>query len=148
MQDTQRRIRKSNWRQRHIQGWRAAATASCIVAILVLTANIAATLWVTTTYPVKQRMGTVFCGSCAQAKRTNNWLQASINVVSSILLGASNFFMQCLSAPTRAEVDRAHSQRTSLQIGVSTIRNLYAVSGDRTVLWIVLGLAALPLHFL
>lgn len=34
-----------------------------------------------------------------------------INILSTALLAASNYVMQCLSAPTRPDVNEAHTQR-------------------------------------
>lgn len=55
--------------------------------------------------------------------------------------------MQFLCSPTRAEVDEAHSKGHWLHIGVLSIRNLSVISVERMFLWLLLGLSALPLHF-
>ncbi|KAH7392189.1 hypothetical protein DE146DRAFT_661877 [Phaeosphaeria sp. MPI-PUGE-AT-0046c] len=56
--------------------------------------------------------------------------------------------MQCMTAPTRGEVDRAHAARRWLDIGVPSFRNLRRIGRDRLVLWLLLGLSSLPLHLL
>lgn len=63
-----------------------------------------------------------------------------------ILLGASNYTMQCLSSPTRAEVDAAHSKGKYLDIGLPSLRNLRG--WKRIVPYTFLVLSTLPLHFL
>lgn len=70
------------------------------------------------------------------------------NVLSTLLLGASNYTMQCLASPTREEVDRAHSQNRWLDIGVPSIRNLTRISSHRKVLWWLLVISGVPLHLL
>ncbi len=65
-----------------------------------------------------------------------------------MLLGASNYTMQCLSAPTRSEVDKAHSQGIWLDIGVPGVRNLRRISGVRITLWWLLAISSIPLHLL
>ena len=56
--------------------------------------------------------------------------------------------MQCLSSPTRDEVDRAHKKNIRLDIGVPGMRNLRQISWNRIVLWWLLALSGIPLHLL
>ena len=75
-------------------------------------------------------------------------MHVAINVLSTLLLGASNYSMQCLSSPTRREVDKAHSQGIWLDIGVPSVRNLRKLSTTRIVLWWLLAISSIPLHLL
>lgn len=54
--------------------------------------------------------------------------------------------MQILSAPNRAELDRAHTQRIWLHIGVPNLRNLRHIGRSRLVLWLLLLFTSVPLH--
>ncbi|KAF3005003.1 hypothetical protein E8E13_008650 [Curvularia kusanoi] len=83
---------------------------------------------------------------CDEARQMNTGLHLLINALSTILLGSSNYCMQCLSAPTRKEVDRAHAQRRSLDIGVLSVSNLLRINRKRAVMWAILGLTSIPLH--
>lgn len=56
--------------------------------------------------------------------------------------------MQCLSAPTREEVDEAHAKGKWLDIGVSSVRNLTSIPKSRLGMWVGLGLTSLPLHLM
>ena len=56
--------------------------------------------------------------------------------------------MQCLSSPTRSEIDKAHGQGVWLDIGVPSVRNLRRLSTTRIVLWYLLAISSIPLHFL
>ena len=56
--------------------------------------------------------------------------------------------MQCLSSPTRSEIDKAHSQGIWLDIGVPSVRNLRRLSKTRIVLWWLLAISSIPLHLL
>ena len=76
----------------------------------------------------------------------NFWLHMVINILSTSLLGASNYSMQCLSAPTRRDIDKAHSKRTWLDIGIPSYRNLAGISRLRLGLWCLLALSSIPLH--
>jgi hypothetical protein len=80
--------------------------------------------------------------------KMNTYLHLAINLLSTILLSSSNYCMQCLSAPTRKEVDAAHAKGVWLDIGVPSIRNLKHIDRTRVLLWGLLGLSSLPLHLL
>lgn len=75
-------------------------------------------------------------------------LHLAICILSSLLLGASNYCMQILSAPTRKEVDAAHAKRKWLSIGVASIKNLLYVDRRKTFVYILLGVSSIPLHLL
>lgn len=87
-------------------------------------------------------------GDCNMTKRLDLWLHLGINLLCTLLLGASNYTMQCLSAPTRDEIDKAHQQRISLDIGVPSVRNLRRISRRRIILWWLLALSSIPLHLM
>lgn len=90
----------------------------------------------------------LYSGSCDVVKRTDTIVHIIVNVLSTLLLGASNGCMQLLLAPTRAEIDRAHEKQIWLDIGVPSFRNLRHISGRRVCLWSLLALSSIPLHFL
>lgn len=56
--------------------------------------------------------------------------------------------MQCLSSPTRNEIDNAHAQGVWLDVGVPSLRNLRRLSTTRVVLWYLLAISSIPLHLL
>lgn len=114
---------------------------------LVFLINFIVTIWASAT--VRER-GIFFEGDCDRAKRLNSGLHVLINILSTVLLSGSNYCMQCLSAPTRGEIDLVHSNAggTWLDIGVPGIRNIKHISRRRQVLWCLLGLSSLPLHLL
>ena len=140
--------RKSSSALRFRSGWRNGALLSCVVALMVLLINVAVLIWTLSNSNMAGGIGNLYEGNCARTKSLTTWLQFVVNILSTALLGASNYCMQCLTAPTRQEVDKAHRQKRLLRIGVPSMRNLKAISRDRVVLWIGLALTALPLHFL
>lgn len=125
-----------------------AGASSCIV---VFALNLGVTIW-STTLP---RGGTTDGsrrilkeGSCSDIRKINVTLHLLINILSSILLAASNYGMQCLSAPTRGEVDKAHCRGKWMDIGIPSIRNLVDIPRKRAILWGILALSSAPLHLL
>jgi hypothetical protein len=65
-----------------------------------------------------------------------------------LLLGISNYAMQCLTSPTRKEVDAQHARRNWLEVGVLSIRNLRLIDRGRVWLWFFLGLSSFPIHLM
>lgn len=76
----------------------------------------------------------------------NTGIHLVINVLSTLLLGASSYSMQCLCAPTRPEVDKPHEKRRWADIGVQSLRNLGLVRRWKLGLWLLLAASSLPLH--
>lgn len=97
---------------------------------------------------VSDGIGTLYQGDCDSAKRIELWLHLLINILSTLLLGASNYYMQCLSSPTRSDVDKAHRQHVWIDIGVPSMRNIFRISRPRKILWFFLLYSSFPLHLL
>lgn len=119
-------------------------TQASILSTLVFLVNAIGTAVLHSRYPDAR----LFEGDCATAAHLNSAIHVLINALSSLLLGASNLCMQLLSAPTRAEVDKAHAQRKWLDIGIPSIQNLPRIAWQRTLVWTILAVASLPLHVL
>ncbi|KAL2837950.1 hypothetical protein BJY01DRAFT_251181 [Aspergillus pseudoustus] len=92
--------------------------------------------------------GVVYEGSCELIDRWKIGLHFLINVLSTGLLAVSNYVMQCLCAPSRAGVDRAHARNSWLDVGTLSLRNFAEMNGKRKVLWVVLFVSSLPIHML
>lgn len=110
--------------EKHFQGWRMGASLSVVAAGRVLFININAIVAASAKNGVSDGLATFLEGSCSTTSSTDFWLHLLINILSTVLLAASNYCMQCGSAPTRKDVDKAHLQHRWLDIGVPSIRNL------------------------
>ena len=77
-------------------------------------------------------------------------IHLGINIVSTLLLGASNYCAQLLVAPTRSEVDRAHEKKDWLDIGVPSFRNLWKrrIARKRKATWTLLMISSVFLHLI
>ena len=128
-------------------GWRVGALSAAGLAFVSFLLNVAVVSWLGS---LGKGAGLieVYKGSCDKVQQLDIWTHLGINALSTLLLGGSNYCMQCLCAPTRAEVDRAHSRGKWLDIGVPSVRNLKRVSRRKTYLWWMLGLSSVPLHLL
>ncbi|KAK5050551.1 hypothetical protein LTR84_003832 [Exophiala bonariae] len=121
---------------RHFHGWRTGALISSFLAGFSLLINIAVAAWLGTR-SVSSGLGVVsiFTGDCGTVQTMDLWVHLAINILSTLLLGGSNYCMQCLSAPTRMDVDAAHKKGKWLDVGVPSVRNLGAVPWYKTFLY-------------
>jgi hypothetical protein len=126
-------------------GWRFGAFVGVIFANVVLLLNISLTVWGSLQ---STKNGHIFQGSCKVSQRLNIGIHLIINVLSTLLLGASNFSMQCLCAPTRREIDLSHKEGLWLDVGVQSFRNIRSRSLHKRWLWLTLWLSSVPLHLL
>ncbi|KIK53477.1 hypothetical protein GYMLUDRAFT_178990 [Collybiopsis luxurians FD-317 M1] len=126
-------------------GWRFGAYFATFQAVTVLVINTIILIWSAVKTGGSSR-GLIFQGDCDKVDRISTGIHFVINVLSTLLLGASNYIMQSLSAPTRAEVSRAHGRGLWLDIGVQSIQNLKHTSRGKRLLWLVLAASSVPLH--
>lgn len=133
-------------RQGASQRWRTMILANACLAGSVCIINLTLTI-----IAVKNRstdgLDSILSGDCQSVKAWNTAGHILINVLSTALLAASNYAMQCLSAPTRAEVDRAHERKAWVNIGILSARNWRYISRRRVWLVLILAVTSLPLHF-
>lgn len=141
--------REETWTQRHFRGWRFGILCGSLLATLVFATNLTVTLVASLGQNQKASdRKLLFEGDCTKTRNLNIGSHLLINILSTLLLSASNYGMQCLSSPTRSEVDKAHAKRHWLDIGVLSIRNTHNISKRRVRLWLLLGASSLPLHLL
>jgi hypothetical protein len=141
-----RRLKK----QRLFTGWRVGALASFIGAVSVCLFNLAITIWVWKgeDHKVVGSIGTLFQGQCQRVRNLNVWVHLLVNALSTLLLCASNYYMQILTAPNHKDITKAHEHRTWVNIGIPSLHNLVHIRRGRSVLWVLLMLLSLPLHLL
>ncbi len=129
-------------------GWRAGVLSCSITALSVLIINFALMVWASAKYNVESGFGVLYQGNCSEARGISTALHILINILSTVLLSASNYTMQCLNSPTRKDVDRAHAKKVWLDIGIPSWRNRQYVGIKAQILWWGLGFSSIPLHFL
>lgn len=64
------------------------------------------------------------------------------------MLSASNYCMQLQAAPTRANVDRAHTDNRWVDIGVPSLRNLKFIGNWRRFAWVLLAFSSVLIHLM
>lgn len=109
---------------RYASGWRFGAINCAMSASVVFLINLIVTIW--GSVHSRQKGNVLYDGDCERVRQLNTGIHFLINTLSTILLSSSNYSMQCLSAPTRKEIDEAHAKRIWLDIGVPSIRTCAA----------------------
>jgi len=110
--------------------------------------NVLFTIVVYTRNPSRQGIGALYSGKCDTVKWADFMLHLLLNILGTFLLAASNFTMQCLSSPTRSEVDTAHLRKRSLDVGLTSFKNLFLIKRWKALLWVGLCMSTIPLHLL
>jgi len=140
--------RPSRKRRSRFTSWKVGVTMSASMTAIVLFVNIVLTVWASVEYGLDNGIGTAYEGSCGVVSAWSFWLHILINGLSSILLSASNYTMQCVAAPTRTECDRAHARGDWLDIGIPSVRNLFRIGWQRRIMWALLAISSTPIHLL
>ena len=94
------------------------------ISTTVLMFNISVTIYAMTKYDIFNGLGDIYQGDYELVTKYNTFIHLGINILSTLLLGFSNFDAQLLAAPTRSEVDAAHAKDDWLDIEVPSLRNL------------------------
>ncbi|PUU76457.1 hypothetical protein B9Z19DRAFT_1194721 [Tuber borchii] len=146
----QKRSFSSAWKPVWYTSWHTGVLACATSVVVVLIINVGLTIYAATNpkYKMEGGIGTLYSGSCDKSRTIGLWLHLLINALSTVLLSGSNYTQQCLAAPTRREIDTAHSRIRWMDIGVPSIRNLFNIKAERTFLWIAIGITSIPLHLL
>ncbi|CAG9974325.1 unnamed protein product [Clonostachys byssicola] len=131
-------------------GWRFGAMMAAALTFIILLINTI--LSVVFTSRIRQSgysgsIAPVRVGDCGAIKSLATGIHILINIASTLLLGASNYCMQTVSAPMRQDVDKAHARGKWLDIGIPSVRNLFYIEKRRLLIWLCLGFSSIPLHF-
>ena len=150
--EQQKNTLSSAWKPVWYTGWHTGVLACATSVMVVLLINVSLTVYAATNPKYKMArgsgIGTLYEGSCDKSRVIGLWLHLGINALSTLLLSGSNYTQQCLAAPTRSEIDAAHSRRRWMDIGVPSVRNLFRIKGERMFLWIAIAITSIPLHLL
>ncbi|KAI1344924.1 hypothetical protein F5Y15DRAFT_364206 [Xylariaceae sp. FL0016] len=114
-------------------GWKTAAKVNCTILVLM---SVTMMSCVIAAYSRGEGSKVLFFydGTCTDKNVdvVNTALHLIINIVSTLVLASSNFFMQVLNSPSREEVNEAHFRGSWLGIGVPSVRNAFRVSRFKT----------------
>ncbi|KAB8224941.1 hypothetical protein BDV33DRAFT_232682 [Aspergillus novoparasiticus] len=121
------RTRITEW----YSGWRFTLALASFASVIVLAFNLGFVIWAAVHHTVEKSRGTLHEGNCEKVQHMSTGLHFAINILSTSLLGASNYCMVF----AEKDIDRAHGKGRWLDIGVPSVRNLLLVSRKRAVLY-------------
>ncbi|KAF5964045.1 hypothetical protein FBULB1_13014 [Fusarium bulbicola] len=104
--------------------WQVSLIGGACACIIVLIINLGVTIWSSVSLKStdnnengeKSSRRIIYEGSCSTSRTLSIVIHLLINIFASILLAASNYGMQCLTAPTRADVDKAHTRKQTYTV--------------------------------
>ncbi|KAK3946005.1 hypothetical protein QBC46DRAFT_370559 [Diplogelasinospora grovesii] len=134
------------WRRFMASGWRTGIAMNLVLSFLVLVVGfVCLMVGLARNRSLLTTAGQmpIFAGSCSTASNISWGLHALINVLVVVLIAGANYTFQILSSPTRSEVDAAHGRKRWLDIGIPSVRNFGHIQWTRSVLAVILLLAAL-----
>ncbi|KAF1931586.1 uncharacterized protein M421DRAFT_55896 [Didymella exigua CBS 183.55] len=129
-----------------VSGWRAGLLRAFLASLLALIANVCVFAWLVRRNNPEDGTGTIHTAACGAISTLETGIKVALNVISTLILGASTYAMQGTTAPTRDEVQSAHKKGKWLEIGTQSWRNLSYVSKRHATIWSVLAFTSLPLH--
>lgn len=134
--------------RRDRQKWRSSLYLFALLGFGVFVVNTAFLVWALRTRGTTDGVGILYEASCDDTKKANIGVHLLINILSSAILAASNYCMQCLAAPTRSEIENAHRNADWLDVGIPSLRNVASSSfaTRKKVCWWILGISSFPLH--
>ena len=138
---------EDNWRIWLSRRSRALMVQIAIIGVILFT-NLGLTIFAVSSYGSNKGVGLVYEGKCGTVRALDLWLHLLINLLSTGLLSASNYCMQLQAAPTREDIDKAHSEGKWLDIGIPSLRNLLYLHWWRRVTWVLLAFSSVPIHLM
>ncbi|KAK0638170.1 hypothetical protein DIS24_g10097 [Lasiodiplodia hormozganensis] len=144
---------KRSWWRRNLSGWRGGLVVCIALAASVLAINIGFLIWAvlpssSVKLDKKSGLGVLYRGDSDTMDELSRVIHLVVNVLGTLLLGASNYSLQIMLAPTRAEVDHAHRKRDWVDVGAQSLRNLKFIGRGRALVCAALAVSSLPLHLL
>ena len=134
--------------QQQSVGWKSGIAVWTAVVTIVLLFNTIISIVVGARYGYESGLGILHEGDCNTVGSYDTGAHILINLLSTLLLSGGNYCMQCLTAPSRREIDKAHKFDIPLEIGVASLSNLRHIDRWKLSTWIILAISSLPLHLL
>lgn len=106
--------------------------------IAILAINLSMTVIFALRARSNQFSNMFYQGDCDTVNGISIGLGLLINAIGVAMTATSNYCCQIVTAPSRKEVDWAHSKRTWVAIGSQSMTNIWLAAPWRKMLWLVL----------
>ncbi|KAI9726332.1 MAG: hypothetical protein M1828_001606 [Chrysothrix sp. TS-e1954] len=148
MDDLSEGSRVQRLRRRFLPGWRGTVGAGACTALIVLILNLVLLGVGLSSEVSSDGIRAILKAPCDQTNRAFIAIHLVINILSTLLLAASNSALQCAGSTSRDEVDLAHRSGRWVHVGVFGLRNLGMIPWKRIILCAFLAISSTPLHLL
>ncbi|KAK3501346.1 hypothetical protein B0T13DRAFT_446491 [Neurospora crassa] len=131
--------------QRWTAGWRAGVRLNALLAGIILLLGVICLVILAAwkgKHVFKGKI-VIYKGPCSTTSAIDSGVHAVVNILGVVLLAGANYTFQVLSSPTREELTAAHERKKWLDIGIPSFRNLRYIAKRRSLLAVVLLLAAI-----
>ncbi|KAF6220942.1 hypothetical protein HO133_002623 [Letharia lupina] len=81
-----------------------------VTSVVIFLINLSCTVVFKSKWGANSDINTLYQGDCSKTEKISTDLHVVINLLSALLLGASDLCMQLLAAPTPSEIERAHKK--------------------------------------
>ncbi|SMY25545.1 unnamed protein product [Zymoseptoria tritici ST99CH_1A5] len=143
------KLLNSDFREKEPRKWRSwqfTVMLGAVTAFVIFAANAGVLVWTRKNFQNVAGVATIFQGDCDVSNNAATIFHLAVNILSPLLLSASNVCAQLLSASTRKNIAKAHVKGRWFDIGVPSVRNLYRIPLWRTLGWTILFASSIPLH--
>lgn len=87
-----------------------------VTSVVIFLINLSCTVVFKSKWGANSDINTLYQGDCSKTETISTDLHVVINLLSALLLGASDLCMQLLAAPTRSEIERAHKNNLGAEL--------------------------------
>lgn len=81
-----------------------------VTSVVIFLINLSCTVVFKSKWGANSDVNTLYQGDCSKTETISTDLHVVINLLSAVLLGASDLCIQLLAAPTPSEIERAHKK--------------------------------------
>ena len=81
----------SNLPDRKLSGWRTGVAYATVLIVVVLLINLSFLIWALCSHGPSLGVSTLHRGTCETSTKLNTWIHLVINILSTGMLGASNY---------------------------------------------------------
>lgn len=86
-------FQRANRRLNRIRNWKISLFTGAVSSVVVLLFKLGFILWAVDHHNLEHGQGTLYTGHCEEARRMSTGFHLVINILATILLGASNYAM-------------------------------------------------------
>jgi hypothetical protein len=139
--------REGSWLPASWVGWRQTSIQNCFLTWIIFV-GLTIPLILSIVADGFTGVHILFAGDCNTADKVNKGLHFALISISTLALLSAGFHLRLLCSPTRDEIDLAHGEAKSLEIGAISLLNFRHIPVLNFILWLGFLLTSIPLHLI